>query len=217
MNTLSAVSTPGLFGSTVLELRCVYSTDCWNKGRAGSHVAFGVLCFKTAIKIIKETAASLPSSFPELCGAASVASHQEPALSPALKCGWTSTPDKPAPGLVWLPPSPGYAPFDLYLPCSEAERNFTKHNKANMFGLNLFFLQKSQTLVKALWWRFDWPTGSARRATRWWVRGFSRLGPSCTCSPTAGCTVLARLLGPTAAVGTERHNWGRESRTREAG
>lgn len=75
---------------------------------------------------------SIPSSFPELYGAASVASHQEPGLSLVLKCGWTGTPGKPVPGLVWLPPSPGYAPFDWLLPCPEVERHFTKRNKASM-------------------------------------------------------------------------------------
>lgn len=153
---------------------------------------------------------SIPSSFPELYGAASVASHQEPGLSLVLKCGWTGTPGKPVPGLVWLPPSPGYAPFDWLLPCPEVERHFTKR---------ISLVSALHVQVKALWWCVDWPLAWAepRWAIRWRVRGCRQPGPSCTCSLTAGCTALALLLGPSSAVWTERHSWGRGSRMREAG
>lgn len=66
----------------------------------------------------------IPSSFQGLYGAASAAFHREPGLSLVLKCGWTGTPGRPAPALVWPPPSLGYAPSDWRSPCPEVGKKF---------------------------------------------------------------------------------------------
>lgn len=67
---------------------------------------------------------NIPSSFLELYGAASEVAGQEPGLSPAPTCVWTGTPGKPVPGLVWPPPSAGYAPFVWRCPEAESKRSF---------------------------------------------------------------------------------------------
>lgn len=157
----------------------------------------------------------IPSSFQGLHGAASAAFHREPGLSLVLKCGWTGTPGRPAPALVWPPPSLGYAPSDWRSPCPEVGKKFwikslTFHKPYISFihscpGQSSSVLCLPLALAEPLW------------ANQWRDPGCQQPGPSCRCSLTAGCTVRVQLLVPISSVWTGHHSWGQESGMTEAG
>ncbi len=225
VKTFSAVSTPGLSGSCVAELRWAYSTDCWDKYHTDSQLVeerYKVYLSTLCVNEVKDSwmVSNIPSSFLELHGAASVASHQEPGLSPVLKCGWTGTPGKPVPGLVWPPPSPGCAPFDCRSSCPEVKRKrtFKKSNKLLTFHENLIISSSKlfgvvftdpllgQSLGEPFGDEFEDVSGLAPAA-----HAVQQLAVLCwRCS-----WVHPPEPGQDATAGNERAGWGRQVRPEE--
>lgn len=226
--TLSAVSTSGLLGSSVVALRWVYSTDCGDKYHTNSdltsknikyiyisRVRYALSCFykqmihyewfPTYPPVSQSCMELLQWSFTKSQDFLSCWSVAEQVLQVDQRQLWF--------GLHGL--------LDTHLSIGvrlvlKLEGSF----RLNLYiFINLTSVSYIHVQVRALRCCVYWPLALAEplRANQWRVPGCRQPGPSCRCSLTAGCTVRAQLLVPISSVWTGRRSWRHESEMKEAG